>query len=101
MKVKSWREMRARRFSPEKLEKIDRAVQAELLEMDLRELREALGKTQGEMAQALSKAQPEVSRFERRGDCRLSTLERYVAALGGELEITANFGDRRIRLRAI
>ncbi|HUO04518.1 MAG TPA: helix-turn-helix transcriptional regulator [Candidatus Binataceae bacterium] len=100
MKTKPWREIRARRFSARKLKEIDRAVEKELLQMDLRELREAAGKTQEELAEALKKAQSEISRLENRSDYRFSTLQRYVAALGGELEVVASFGNRRVRLRA-
>ena len=50
--------------------------------------------------EALKKAQSEISRLEGRSDYRLSTLQRYVAALGGELEVVASFGNRRVRLRA-
>jgi DNA-binding XRE family transcriptional regulator len=100
MKTKAWRDIRARKFAPDKLKQVDRAVEAELLEMDLKEIREAAGKTQEELAEALKKAQSEISRIENRSDYRLSTLQRYVAALGGELEIVASFGNRRIRLRA-
>jgi transcriptional regulator len=100
MKTKRWQEIRRRKFSPKKIAALDRTIDAELREMDLRELREAAGKTQAELAAALRKTQPEVSRLERRGDYRLSTLQQLVAALGGELEIVANFGKRRIRLRA-
>jgi len=100
MKSRLWRDIRARKFSARKLKEIDRAVERELLEMDLRELREAAGKTQEELAETLKKAQSEISRIEGRSDYRLSTLQRYVAALGGELEIVACFGKRRVRLRA-
>lgn len=103
MNTKLWRDIRARKFSLsklEELEEIDRTVQDDLLEMDLRELREAAGKTQEELAEALKKAQSEISRIEGRSDYRLSTLQRYVAALGGELEVIASFGNRRVRLRA-
>jgi transcriptional regulator with XRE-family HTH domain len=100
MKTKRWREISARKLSPQKLREIDRAVKQELLEMDLKELREAAGKTQEELADALKKAQSEISRLESRSDYRLSTLQRYVAALGGELEVVASFGNRRVRLRA-
>jgi transcriptional regulator with XRE-family HTH domain len=100
MKTKAWRDIRAHKLSPEKLQEIDRAVESELLEMDLRELREAAGKTQEELAEALNRAQSEISRLECRSDYRLSTLQRYVAALGGELEVVASFGNRRVRLRA-
>ena len=100
MKTKPWREIRARRFPARKLRAIDRAVGRKLLEMDLRGLREAVGKTQEELAEALKKAQSEISRIESRSDYRLSTLRRYVAALGGELEVVACFGRRRVRLGA-
>jgi transcriptional regulator with XRE-family HTH domain len=100
MKTKPWREIRARKLSPQKLKKIDRAVEEDLLEMDLRELREAAGETQEELAEALKKAPSEISRLEGRSDYRLATLQRNVAALGGELEVVASFGNRRVRLRA-
>jgi hypothetical protein len=45
--------------------------------------------------------QSDVSRLEARSDfedCLVSTLRRYIAALGGELELVAAFGDRKIIL---
>jgi hypothetical protein len=45
--------------------------------------------------------QSDVSRLERREDfedCLVSTLRRYVAALGGQLELVASFGDKKIIL---
>src|SRR5260370_30573413 len=87
MKTKPWREIRARKLSPQKLKEIDRAVDDELLEMDLKELREAAGITQEELAEALRKAQSEISRLEGRSDYRLSTLQRYVAGLCCELQV--------------
>jgi len=95
-----WREVRAKKLSPAQLENIDRAVEQELLEMDLRAVRELIGKTQEEVAGVIEMSQSEVSRFERRRDFRLSTLKHFVEALGGELEIVAAFGDKRVRLRA-
>lgn len=100
MKAKPWSEIRARKFSPARLKKIDRAVESDLMEMDLGELRKSLGRTQQELAAVLKKAQSEVSRLERRGDYKLSTIALVVAALGGELEVSAKFGRRRIKLRA-
>jgi transcriptional regulator with XRE-family HTH domain len=100
--------MAARRFADllkklpaERRERIERRVKDEMLEMDLRELRNLSGKTQTEVAQALEQTQGQLSETERRGDHRLSTLRRYVEALGGELEVTANFGDKRIRLHGV
>ena len=101
MKTVKWRELRGRKLNSAELAEIDRKVKAEVLEMDLRELREALRMTQEDMAAALKKNQSEVSRVERRDDFLLSTLKEYVHALGGELEISAHFGKRRVRLRAL
>src|SRR5260221_657190 len=67
-----------------------------LLEMDLRELRKLVGVTQTQLAERLKKTQGEVSQAERRDDYRLSTLRRYVEALGGRIEVIADFGDKRI-----
>ena len=48
-------------------------------------LREQQGLTQEKVAQRANITQSEVSRTELREDCLVSTLERYAAALGGEL----------------
>ena len=48
-------------------------------------LREQQGLTQEKVAQRAKITQSEVSRTELREDCLVSTLERYAAALGGEL----------------
>jgi transcriptional regulator with XRE-family HTH domain len=95
-----WHDLKLRKMTPEQIAKIEREVAEELHDMDLRELREAAGKTQEEVAKALQTAQPEISNLERRDDFRISTLRKYVTALGGELEVVANFGNRRVRLRA-
>ena len=69
--------------------------------LTMRTLREAVGKTQAEVAEASKIDQADVSRLESRenlADCQVATLERYVAALGGRLELVAAFGDRKIVL---
>lgn len=67
--------------------------------LTLRVLREATGRTQSDIA-ALSRIdQGDISRLERRSeldDCQIETLRRYIEALGGSLELTAMFGDKRI-----
>jgi hypothetical protein len=69
--------------------------------LTMRTLREAAGKTQTEVAEAAKIDQADISRLEGResfADCQVSTLQRYVAALGGQLQLVATFGDKRIVL---
>ena len=60
----------------------------------LRDLRVAASQTQAEMAQALGVRQDTISRLEQRSDMLLSTMRRYVEAMGGKLEIVATFPNR-------
>ena len=57
----------------------------------LRELRQARQLTQTEIAKQLGMDQSEVSRLEQRSDLLLSTLQRYVAATGGELHLVVTY----------
>lgn len=65
----------------------------------LAELRRARDVTQVALAEKLRMAQPSVSRLERQADLYVSTLRRYVEALGGRLEISAVFPDLDYELR--
>lgn len=65
-----------------------------LLNIDLARLRERVQKTQVEMAQALGIKQPTVAGMEKPGrDLKLSTLRRYVDAIGGKLNIDIELPD--------
>lgn len=98
MTTKKWEDLTRKRFSTEKRAELDARVRDELLEMSLREVREMIGKTQVEVAASASIPQAVLSREERREDHRISTVRRYVEALGGELEVVAVFGNKRVRL---
>jgi transcriptional regulator with XRE-family HTH domain len=65
-------------------------------EFRLSELRSRRGLSQAAIAEALSVSQPNISRIEQEDDVYLSTLARYVAALGGHLEVQAVFPDETI-----
>ena len=97
--AKRWAGLKAK-MSPERRARMQKRTDGLLLEMDLRELRKLVGVTQTQLAERLKTSQGEVSQAERREDYRLSTLRRYVEALGGKIEVIANFGDKRIRLVA-
>lgn len=53
----------------------------------LRMVREGLGRTQEEVARTAEMDQGDISRLEQRDDIKLSTLHRYVRALGGEIDL--------------
>jgi len=57
--------------------------------------------TQSQLAEAWQVSQENVSRVERQNDVYLSTLARYVAALGGRLEIAAVFPDQTVTFTAM
>lgn len=85
-------------FSPERRQRIE-ARKAELRqEMDLAELRKALALTQSTLAETLGVGQGEISKIEQRTDVFVSTLRRFVQAMGGELEISAVFPDHRVTI---
>ncbi len=67
--------------------------------MDLADLRRALDLTQATMAEALGVGQAEVSKVEKRADILVSTLRRFINAMGGELEIRAVFPDHSVVIR--
>jgi hypothetical protein len=100
-KTAKWKDIRAKNLSPAALAKVDAQVRADLLEMELRDLRELAGKTQVEVAEIAAMTQSELSRFERREDYLLSTLRRYVEALGGKLEVVAVLDNRRVTIRGV
>ena len=60
----------------------------------LKDLRLAVAHTQQDLATSLGVGQDTISRIERRSDLLLSTLRRYVQAMGGELDLVARFPNR-------
>ncbi|MGH7435306.1 MAG: helix-turn-helix domain-containing protein [Polyangiaceae bacterium] len=64
----------------------------------LQELRERRHVSQVALADKLRVRQPTISKIERRKDVNVSTLRRYVRALGGELQITARFPEGAVEI---
>jgi hypothetical protein len=62
-------------------------------EMSLQALRKAFGETQTEVADRLQIGQDAVSKIEARGDMYISTLRDFIAAMGGELYLIAQFPE--------
>ncbi|MDT3413513.1 helix-turn-helix domain-containing protein [Kosakonia cowanii] len=83
--------------SPESLARIEDRVDELRRSIVLSQLREELNISQTELASLMGVKQPTLAKIEQPGnDPRLSTLKRYVAALGGELtiDITLPTGKR-------
>src|SRR5438132_4636362 len=96
----SWRDSKTRLTAKERAEvarlKRDGSVERTL---QLGTLATARRKTQDEIAETLNIRQPAVSRLESRTDLYISTLRRFVEAMGGKLVITAEFPDgERLRI---
>jgi predicted transcriptional regulator len=68
-------------------------------EMNLAEVRRALNLSQEEIAQTLQIGQGSVAKIEKRTDMYVSTLRRFIEAMGGELEIVARFADHSVKIR--
>lgn len=57
--------------------------------------------SQAELAEVLGLNQATISKLERRTDMYLSSLRRFVEAMGGELEISASFPEGRVRIQLL
>jgi DNA-binding XRE family transcriptional regulator len=97
---KSLPDIRARRtVTPEM--RAQTAEERELLgaEIALHALRERAGVSQADLADRLSVSRPRVSAIERGSDdLRVSTVKRYVEALGGQMRLVATIDGQDIDL---
>lgn len=95
--AKNFKELEAR-MSPEARARA-RAKAQEMIEgLALDELREARDLTQEHLAKVLHVNQSAISKLERRTDMYVSTLQDFVRAMGGRLEIRAVFPDGAVRI---
>jgi predicted transcriptional regulator len=78
-----------------------RAGSSRLSIVSLRSLRESLGKTQGDVAREAGMTQPQLSRVEKRNDHLVSTLRKYLRAMGGEVAVVARVDGRDVILRDV
>ena len=99
--TRNWKAVRNERLDAPAIARVTRRARAQVEALTLQELRRDLAKTQVDVAKTAEMTQSELSRLESRGDHRISTLRRYVEALGGELEVSAIFGGRRVKLTEV
>jgi transcriptional regulator with XRE-family HTH domain len=69
-----------------------------LAELLLSEVRQVAGKSQQQVARKLGIKQPSLSKLEKQADMQISTLQRIVKALGGELEVLARFPKGTVKI---
>lgn len=103
--TKKWSDVRKQavregHLNEERIDEHKNRMLAEVRAHKLAEIRNTYGLKQEEMAERLQVSQSRVSRIERGqlDQSQISTLRAYVRALGGELEVSARFGDERITL---
>ena len=100
MKTYAWKDLN-HKISPERREQIRREALEEYDRMGFAALRKAREQTQVELAEKLGINQASVSVIENNTDLLLSTLAKYVRALGGEVEIRAVFPEATFNLSPI
>ena len=86
------------RLSIESKARIQKRVESALQEMPLTELRQARMYTQQQIADTLRIKQASVSKMESQTDMYISTMRKYIEAMGGELEIIAKFPEGNIKV---
>lgn len=79
---------------PEVVNRAKEKADEMLLELRLSEVRHLVEMTQAEMAEALGVKQPTIAGMEKGGqDLRLSSLKRYVEAIGGKVRLDIELPD--------
>ena len=96
-KARNFNELRAK-MSPERRARSEALAREMLADMPLDELRAARNLTQEHLASILRIKQSNVSKMERRTDMYIGTLAKFIEAMGGQLEIRANFPDGSVRI---
>lgn len=74
-------------FTADDRSEIRRRAQEKIAGLRLAQIREAQHFTQQEAAQAMGVSQAALSKLERRHNVTVGALQRYVEALGGQLEV--------------
>lgn len=99
--MKSWKDVRPNVVTdPQRVAAHREKLDAEVRAYRLAEIRREQNLTQAEVADIIGITQPNVSRLESGAldTAALATLRAYVEALGGQLRMVADFGDRTLTI---
>jgi len=86
------------KLSAESRIRIEERVNTALSEMPLAELRQARRFTQQQIAETMNIKQASVSKMESQTDMYISTIRKFIEAMGGELEIVAKFPEGSVKV---
>jgi DNA-binding XRE family transcriptional regulator len=92
MNTTKWNDLK-HKGTPAMRARVDTEAVAELERVGFAALRKARNQTQVELATKLGLPQASISDMENRSDLLLSTLAKYLRAMGGELQIRAVFPE--------
>ncbi len=95
--AKKWEDL-VGKMSPERQAKVRAKTKELLAEMPLHRLRQAMKLSQEQLAEQLDIPQSSVSKIEHNADMLVSTLRRYVEAMGGSLDIVAHMPEGDVRI---
>jgi len=95
--AKKFRDLRAK-MSKESRARTHEKAQLMLSRLPLAELRQARHFSQEQLAAELDVRQPAVAKIEKKTDMYISTLRRFIEAMGGKLEICAHFPDGDVKI---
>jgi len=98
--AKSYEALR-NKIPPEQRARIEKKASKLLEEMSLNDIRLSRRCSQTELADLLEIRQASVSKLEHRSDIHVSSLRKYIEALGGKLVIQAEFPEGAVRIRDI
>ena len=93
--AKSFQTLRDK-MSPERQARVKERTNEMLIEIALQDLRKCLDLTQEQVAEAMQMNQAAVSKMEHQSDIYVSTLRKFIEALGGHVKIVASFPDREV-----
>ncbi len=98
--ARSFNELRAK-MTLERRAANEKRTEQLLAEMPLHELRKALKLTQEQIAEELGISQAAVSKMEKRPDMYIKTLERFIQAMGGTLDVVAHFPNGEVKITGV
>ena len=87
-----------KQMDPERVLRAKARAKEIMAEMLLGEIRKEAGLTQEDLAKAIGIKQPSLSKLESQEDMQISTLQRLIQALGGQLELIAHMPSGDIRI---